>query len=107
MLISGIEQTEFIEVLGEKMVDIIEGNFSFAVMLVTWVSVFLTSIIENVANTATVAKVVHAMIPSFEYLGDMQTFWRALSLGSCLYDYIDGLIMTIFTFYDSCHCRLF
>jgi len=84
MLISGIEQTEFIEVLGEKMVHLTEGNFSFAVMLVTWISALLTSIIGNVANAATVAKVIHAMIPSFEHLGDVQTFWWALSLGSCL-----------------------
>ncbi len=84
MMIKGVEETHLIDIIGEKMVHLTSGNFNFAVMLITWVSAMFTSIIGNVANAATVSKIIHVMTPSFEQLGDVKTFWWALSLGSCL-----------------------
>lgn len=84
MMIKGIEEAHLIDILGEKMVNLTAGNFNFAVMLVTWMSAMLTSIIGNVANAATISKVIHVMTPAFEQLGNVKVFWWALSLGSCL-----------------------
>lgn len=84
IMIKGVEETHLIELLGGKIVNITEGNFNFAVMLITWVSALFTSVIGNVANAATVSQIIHVMSPSFQSLGDVNVFWWGLSLGSCL-----------------------
>jgi len=83
MMVKGIEEVHFIDMIGNKMISMTAGNFNFAVMLVTWVSALFTSVIGNVANAATVSKIVHVMIPAFDGM-NTQAFWWALSLGSCL-----------------------
>lgn len=83
ILVRGIEEVHFIEIIGNKMIEVTAGNFSFAVLLVTWVSALFTSIIGNVANAATVSKIIHVMEPAYNGM-NTQAFWWALSLGSCL-----------------------
>ncbi|WP_281835543.1 ArsB/NhaD family transporter [Propionigenium maris] len=83
MMVKGVEEVHFIDIIGNKLIDITAGNFNLAVMVVTWVSALFTSIIGNVANAATVSKIIHVMSPAFEGL-NTQAFWWALSLGSCL-----------------------
>jgi len=84
MLIQGIEAAHLIDILGEKIVAVTKGHFEMAVMMIMWVSAFLTSIIGNVANAATIAKIVHFVEPNFQNMSNPNTFWWALSLGSCL-----------------------
>jgi len=84
MMVKGIEEVHFIDMIGNKMIELTAGNFNLAVMAVTWISALFTSIIGNVANAATVSKIIHVMSPAFEGMGDTQSFWWALSLGSCL-----------------------
>jgi len=84
MMVKGIEEVHFIDMIGNKLIDLTAGNFNLAVMVVTWVSALFTSIIGNVANAATVSKIIHVMAPAFEGMGNTQSFWWALSLGSCL-----------------------
>ena len=84
MMIRGIENLHIIDIIGEKLIDITAGNFNMALVAITWLSAGFTSIIGNVANAATVSKIVEVMIPSFEKIGNTQAFWWALSFGSCL-----------------------
>ena len=84
MMVKGIEEVHFIDMIGNKMIELTAGNFNLAVMAVTWISALFTSIIGNVANAATVSKIIHVMSPAFEGMGNTQSFWWALSLGSCL-----------------------
>ena len=84
MMIRGIENLHIIDIIGEKLIDITAGNFNMALAAITWLSAGFTSIIGNVANAATVSKIVEVMIPSFEKIGNTQAFWWALSFGSCL-----------------------
>ncbi len=83
MMVKGVEEVHFIDIIGNKLIDITAGNFNLAVMVVTWISALFTSVIGNVANAATVSKIIHVMTPAFEGL-NTQAFWWALSLGSCL-----------------------
>ena len=83
MMVKGVEEVHFIDMIGNKMINMTAGNFNFAVMLVTWVSALFTSVIGNVANAATISKIIHVMTPAFEGM-NTQAFWWALSLGSCL-----------------------
>ncbi len=83
MMVKGVEEVHFIDIIGEKLIQATSGNFNLAVMLITWVSALLTSVIGNVANAATVSKIIRVMTPAFEGM-NTQAFWWALSLGSCL-----------------------
>lgn len=83
MMVKGIEEAHFIDIIGNKLISLTAGNFNLAVMMVTWVSALFTSIIGNVANAATVSKIIHVMAPAFDGMGNTQVFWWALSLGSC------------------------
>lgn len=84
MMIKGIENLHIITKIGDKIIDLTEGHFDLAVISVTWLSALFTSVIGNVANAATVSKILNVMIPSFDKLGNVQAFWWALSFGSCL-----------------------
>ena len=83
MMVKGIEEAHFIDIIGNKLISLTAGNFNLAVMMITWVSALFTSIIGNVANAATVSKIIHVMAPAFDGMGNTQVFWWALSLGSC------------------------
>lgn len=84
MMIKGIENLHIIDVIGSKLVKLTAGKFDLAVISVTWISALFTSIIGNVANAATVSKIIDVMLPNFTNLGDTHAFWWALSFGSCL-----------------------
>lgn len=84
MMIRGIENLHIIGLIGQKLIHLTEGNFNLAVIATTWLSAGITSVIGNVANAATVSKIIEVMIPSFNHLGDTKVFWWALSFGSCL-----------------------
>ena len=88
MMIRGIENLHVIKMIGDKLMDITTGKFDMAVLGVTWISALFTSIIGNVANAATMSKIVAVMVPAFkEQIADptkINAFWWALSIGSCL-----------------------
>ena len=84
MMIRGIENLHIIDIIGNKIIEITAGKFDLALMAITWLSALFTSVIGNVANAATISKIIEVMIPSFEKIGNTQAFWWALSFGSCL-----------------------
>ncbi|WP_022819183.1 ArsB/NhaD family transporter [Fusobacterium russii] len=84
MMIKGIENLEIIKYLGDKMINMTEGNFGAAVFSTMWLSAVFTSIIGNVANAATFSKILDIMIPSFTSVAGTKALWWALSFGSCL-----------------------
>lgn len=84
MMIRGIENLHIINIIGDKLIQLTAGKFDMAVIAVTWISALFTSIIGNVANAATMSKILGVMVPSFDHIGNTQAFWWALSFGSCL-----------------------
>ncbi|MDO4589141.1 MAG: ArsB/NhaD family transporter [Fusobacterium sp.] len=84
MMIRGIENLNIINIVGDKLIKLTSGKFDMAVLAVTWLSAGFTSIIGNVANAATISKILGVMIPTFEKIGETKAFWWALSFGSCL-----------------------
>ncbi len=84
MMISGIEGLGVIQFIGNKLVGIIDGNFNLGILSVAWMSGIFTSIIGNVANATTMSKVVNVMLPEFANHTNLDSFWWALSIGSCL-----------------------
>lgn len=84
MMIKGIEELQVMKIVGDQLIRLTEGNFELATLSITWLSALFTSVIGNVANAATMSKIIQVMIPSFHHLGDTTVFWWALSFGSCL-----------------------
>ena len=84
MMITGIENLHIIDFIGNKLVHLTEGNFNLALISITWISGLFTSIIGNVANAATISKIVNVMLPSFQEQSNVNALWWALSFGSCL-----------------------
>jgi len=84
MMVTGIEHLNVISFIGNKIVRVTEGKFNLALILITWVSAGFTSIIGNVANAATVSKIIAVMEPAFQNEVHVKALWWALSFGSCL-----------------------
>lgn len=84
MMITGIENLHIIDFIGNKLADFTKGNFKLALISITWLSGMFTSVIGNVANAATVSKIVNVMLPTFQGQDNLNALWWALSFGSCL-----------------------
>lgn len=84
MMITGIENLHIIDFIGNKLADFTKGDFKLALISITWLSGMFTSVIGNVANAATVSKIVNVMLPTFQGQDNLNAFWWALSFGSCL-----------------------
>ncbi|MBP9510250.1 MAG: ArsB/NhaD family transporter [Fusobacteriaceae bacterium] len=84
IMVNGIQEIHIIDILGNKIIELTKDNVNIAVLGVTWVSALFTSIIGNVANAATMGKIVDIMLPTFAGHEHMNMFWWALSAGSCL-----------------------
>lgn len=84
MMITGVENLHIIDFIGNKLIKLTEGSFGLALISITWISGFFTSIIGNVANAATVSKIVNVMLPAFQDETNIKGLWWALSFGSCL-----------------------
>ena len=83
MMVLGIEKINVIDMVSDKMIAVTKGNFEFATMSIMTLSALFTSVIGNVANAATVSKIIDVMAPTFKGV-HTDALWWALSFGSCL-----------------------
>ena len=83
MMVLGIEKINVIDMVSDKMIAVTKGNFEFATMAIMTLSALFTSVIGNVANAATVSKIIDVMAPTFKGV-HTEALWWALSFGSCL-----------------------
>lgn len=84
IMVNGVQEIHIIDILGNKIIELTKDNINIAVLGITWVSALFTSVIGNVANAATMGKIVDIMLPTFAGHENMKMFWWALSAGSCL-----------------------
>lgn len=83
MMVLGIEKINVIDMVSDKMIAVTKGNFEFATMSIMTLSALFTSVIGNVANAATISKIIDVMAPTFKGV-HTEALWWALSFGSCL-----------------------
>ncbi|ASJ15997.1 transporter [Thermococcus chitonophagus] len=79
IIVGSLEETGFIAQVGEWIVHQIHSETQ-AILLISWLSAFLSAVIDNIPFTAT-------MIPLIKSMGstlDTYPLWWALSLGACL-----------------------
>ncbi|HEX7539108.1 MAG TPA: SLC13 family permease [Syntrophales bacterium] len=83
IVVAAAEHTGLIQMIADWVRDISRGNLVVAIVMILWVSVLASAIIDNIPFTAT-------MLPIVAYLtqvipgADSGVLWWALSLGACL-----------------------
>lgn len=83
ILVKGVEELKFIEFLGEKILNALDGDFTNANVFVLWFSALSTGILGNVSHTVTFSKIIHIMTDHFKH-ANTQVLWWTLSMGACL-----------------------
>lgn len=82
-LVSGLERSGVLQVLGHHFSQMTEGSIEKATMLIVWVSAFVSSAIDNIPFVATMIPLVKTMEADMGGREAMMPVWWALSLGSC------------------------
>ncbi len=82
ILVKGIEELNIIDIIGEKIIALVDGNMTLSSLFILWFSMFSTAIIGNVSHTVTFSKVIHVISPHFSNF-NTDTLWWALSMGAC------------------------
>lgn len=83
IVVAGAEQTGLIQIIADFVKAMSGGSLLAALLMVLWVSAFLSAIIDNIPFTATMLPIVaylNTTIPGAE----SGVLWWALSLGACL-----------------------
>ena len=84
IIVTGVEHTGVIAMLGEKVVELTDGDFNATVGAVLWVSAIASALIDNIPFVATMIPLVHSMAPTFGGAEAIEPIWWALALGACL-----------------------
>ncbi|MBN1597705.1 MAG: ArsB/NhaD family transporter [Bacteroidales bacterium] len=82
VIVGGLEKTGVIGIVAVKMVELSEGEITYATQLVLWVSALSTTVINSIPFTATMISVIRDMEAIMP--GNIDPLWWALSLGACL-----------------------
>jgi len=84
IIVTGVEHTGVIAMLGEKVIALTDGDFNATVGAVLWVSAIASALIDNIPFVATMIPLVHSMAPTFGGTEAIEPIWWALALGACL-----------------------
>ncbi|MDX8383449.1 MAG: ArsB/NhaD family transporter [Ghiorsea sp.] len=84
IIVTGVEHTGIISAMGEKVLELTNGDFNATVGAILWVSAIASALIDNIPFVATMIPLVHSMAPTFGGAEAIEPIWWALSLGACL-----------------------
>lgn len=83
MVVGAVEETGLLALIADWILELSKGNLTVAIVLILWVSAFLSAFVDNIPYTAT-------MLPITAYLtqtipgAESHVLWWALALGACL-----------------------
>ncbi len=83
VIVYGLEVTGVLSMLGKYFVDLTEGSISKTMLLIVWVSAFVSSAIDNIPFVATMIPMIKSMEADLGGREAMMPVWWALSLGAC------------------------
>ena len=83
MVVSGLEKTGLLEVLGVKFLDLAHADLKRTAFMMLSVSAVVSSAIDNIPFVATMIPILKSMEPSLGGRDVMMPVWWALSLGAC------------------------
>ncbi|PID63482.1 MAG: hypothetical protein CR974_01825 [Gammaproteobacteria bacterium] len=81
IIVSGVESTGLLERIGEKMMEITDGDKQNTALLILWVSGILSALLDNIPFVATMIPMIESTKETFN--GDIDALWWALALGAC------------------------
>ncbi|MDX8388744.1 MAG: ArsB/NhaD family transporter [Ghiorsea sp.] len=84
IIVTGVEHTGVIAMMGEKVIELTNGDFNATVGAILWVSAIASALIDNIPFVATMIPLVQSMAPTFGGPEAIEPIWWALSLGACL-----------------------
>jgi len=84
IIVTGVEHTGVISMLGEKTLAMTGGDFAATVGAVLWVSAIASALIDNIPFVATMIPLIQSMAPTFGGEEALVPLWWALALGACL-----------------------
>jgi len=84
IIVTGVEHTGVIAMLGEETLKLTDGDFNATVGAILWVSAIASALIDNIPFVATMIPLVQSMAPTFGGAEAIQPIWWALALGACL-----------------------
>ena len=84
VIVTGVEHTGVIAMLGQKTVELTNGDFNATLGAILWVSAIASALIDNIPFVATMIPLVHSMADTFGGAEAIVPIWWALALGACL-----------------------
>jgi len=84
IIVTGVEHTGVIAMLGEKTLALTGGDFAATAGAILWVSAVASALIDNIPFVATMIPLIHSMAPTFGGEEALVPLWWALALGACL-----------------------
>lgn len=82
VLVQGIEELGIVEMIGERVVILTQGNLKLTSSFVLILSTIFSPILGAIPNTLSLGKIILDILPN--YSGNTKILWWALSLGACL-----------------------
>ncbi len=83
-IVFGLETTGLLEILGDKLIHIVQNSVQKAAFAVLWISAVVSAFIDNIPFVATMIPTLKSMEPQMGGREAMMPVWWALSLGACL-----------------------
>jgi Na+/H+ antiporter NhaD/arsenite permease-like protein len=82
VIVGAAEGVGLLQIVADWIFKTSQGNLVVAILLIAWVSAFLSAIIDNIPFTATMLPIVAYLTKTMPGAENMVLFW-ALSLGAC------------------------
>ncbi len=84
ILVKGVEHTGLLQMLGEELINLTNGDLFTAAMVILWSSSIVSAVVNNIPFVATMIPMMEAMAPDMGGEQAIMPLWWALSLGACL-----------------------
>ena len=83
-MVSGVEHAGLLEMLGNKVISVTDGDMAATAMLILWVSAIASAVVDNIPFVATMIPLIESMAPTFGGSENIEPLWWSLALGACL-----------------------
>ncbi|MDX2505143.1 MAG: ArsB/NhaD family transporter [Gammaproteobacteria bacterium] len=84
VLVHGVEHTGLLQMLGEEMIQLTEGDPQITAFSVLWLAALASAAIDNIPFVTTMIPLVESMESSLGGPDAVEPVWWSLALGACL-----------------------
>jgi Na+/H+ antiporter NhaD/arsenite permease-like protein len=84
VLVHGVEHTGILQMLGEKLIILTEGDLKVTTFSVLWLAALASAAIDNIPFVTTMIPLVESMESSLGGAEAIEPVWWSLALGACL-----------------------